>query len=201
MRHAAAGERCHSIEQHAAVGIAGRHDFRSEQFERHLRWAFADEARSLQRQLAPHFKIRLPPAATDVAMSTVKVQVRPRPGLQISTGVGWIGQRVRLDLEFREQSAGVFEQPHLDEICQLIPSGVNRSIELLDAKALNRAAAGRMTDEAFRPAREPLRLLAAATGHQLVDDVVDFFRSAWRHEFRIGAVVVPGERVSPQVSL
>ncbi len=130
-------------------------------------------------------------------MSTVEVRLRPRPGLQIGTGVGRISQRVRLELELREQSVGVIEQPHLDEMCQLILTGFDLPIELLDAEALDRTAASRMADEAFRPAREPPRLLSAATGHRLVDDMVVFFRSTRRHEFRIGAVVVPGERISP----
>ncbi len=111
MRHAAASERRHPIEQHAAVGIAGRHDFRSEQFERALRRAFADETGLLQRQLATQFEICRTAAATDVALSTVEVQVRPRPGLQVSTGVGRISQRVRLELELREQRVGSSNSP------------------------------------------------------------------------------------------
>ncbi len=54
-----------------------------------------------------------------------------------------------------------------------------------------------MADEALRPAREPPRLLSTTTGHRIVDDVESFFRSAGGHEFRIGAIVVPGERISP----
>ncbi|WP_166822221.1 hypothetical protein [Thalassoroseus pseudoceratinae] len=72
---------------------------------------------------------------------------------------------------------------------QLILTGADRSIKLLDTEALNRTAAGRVADKAFRPTREPPRLLLTAPGYRLIDTIIVFFRSTSRYEFGIGAVV------------